>query len=418
MSSAEQQVVSVLGAGALVVLSLYFLLPHISSIGSATRGPVIPGLRNWANWCFCNSVLQSLSSLPSFRKWLDQNLGDDSSEKIEDEKAETSGLPLSQTMRSMVRLLNTEGPRKVLSSTPLVQALESVQQSRISRSQQDAQEFLHMLLESIAAEQNNLPASVSLQQMSTLAEKEGRAYKRLPFEGVLKNSSTCTVCKYELRAQSSPFLEITLLPPNSSRITVGECLEKTLQGEFIEDYNCVHCQIGLLQRHGHDVAKHQEALKKNPDYDLPKDLPKSHVVLQRTATISVLPQILILHINRSVFGSYATRNAIDVTYTEKTSIQGVEYELRSFVTHQGSHDRGHYISYRRQAGKWYCISDETVRSLDIETVLDMGGSTFLMFYERVDQEALLEKKRRKKRRKSRSKSVHEKESLDSLDSKM
>lgn len=422
-----------------MVLSWYFILPHVSNIGPATRGPVVPGLRNWANWCFCNSVLQGVSSLPSFRKWLDQNITETATQlsndrpEVEDpedalaDMQNDSSTPLSMTMRGMIRVLNIEGPSKVLSSSPLVQALEAVQKNHISRNQQDAQEFLHMLLESIAAEQNNLPASVSIQQMSKLAMKAGREYKRLPFEGALQTSSTCTACKHELKSQTMPFLELTLLPPSQSHISISECLETTLQSEFIEDYNCIHCQIALLKRSGQDTSQHEIALSQNPDFDLPNHLPKSHVTLKRQASLVSLPQILILHVNRSVFGSYATRNAINVTFNDLLPLNHDMYALRSVVTHSGSHDRGHYIAYRKRGKKWYAISDETVRIVDLETVLRLGSATFLMFYEMIDpvsrQAEKKEKKRRKKRKGSKGKSqeeeeVGEGEELDEIESKI
>lgn len=411
MNSGEHQVLSVLGAVAVAVLSWYLVLPHFTNIGSVSRGPVIPGLRNWANWCFCNSVLQSLSSLPSFRNWLDQNTEDisglDTDEDAQQARSdssmplqEISKNPLSQTMRGMIRVLNIEGPSKVLSSSPLVRALEAVQGKHISRAQQDAHEFLHTLLESIAAEQNGLPATESIQQMSRLAEEAGRQYKQLPFEGAFKNSSTCTACKHELKSYTLPMLELTLLPPNQSRISVSECIETTLGSELVEDYNCVYCQIVQLKRRGQDVSRFEQELSRNQDFELPRTVPRSRVSLQRNSSLVKLPQILILHINRSVFGSsYATRNSIDITYTEELRIQDTLYELRSLVTHRGSHDHGHYISYRRRGGTWYAISDETVRIVNLDTVLRLGSSTFLMFYEMVDEAARAEEKRKKKLRK-------------------
>ena len=403
MSFSDNQLLAVFGLAGTLFISLYMLYPGLTSLGSAPRGPVIPGLRNWANWCFCNSVLQSLASIPSFRLWLDDRLATTMD-------AEKSGEPmiLTDTLRGMIRILNKEGPAKVYSSSPIIGALETVQGASISRAQQDAQEFLHMLLESVAAEQNNQAPSMSIQQMQEAAKSQGQTYHKLPFEGQLTTTSTCSQCSRQLRSFISPFLELTLLPPDRSKISLRELISNTFTTEHIDDYNCVYCQINLLREQGKDTTAFEEMLNKNPDYDLPASLAKSHVTLLRSTSTSTLPKVLLLHINRSVFtqAAYATRNSIILEYEENLILNGHTYQLRSLVTHKGSHDRGHYISFRRRLKRWHTVSDETVRIVDLPTVLSMGGSAFLLFYEMQDQT--------RPRKPSRS-SRHEDEKEDKLD---
>lgn len=401
MSASDNQALAVISLATAAVLSFYILSPFFAYTGARPKGPVVPGLANWANWCFCNSVVQSLASLPRFRSWLERNTQDDPDDLEKLDAGSTT--QLSRTLKTILRVLNVEGTAKVLSASPLIQALESLQGSRISRAQQDAQEFLHMLLESVAAEQNDMPASVSIQQMRTLAKEKGQVYKALPFEGKITTTSRCTTCEHELKRQTSPFLELTLLPPTLSRITISDLILRTLSIERIDDYNCVRCQISQLKRTGSDTTLHEKALSEDPDYDLPSNIPRSHVVLERSSVISLLPEILLLHINRSLFtaNAYATRNSIDVSFPETLHLQDKAYQLRSFVTHRGSHDRGHYLSFRRKSAKWHLISDETVRIVDLETALSMGTSTFLLFYEAIDAE----KKARKRRARTNEKAV-------------
>ncbi|QDS77306.1 hypothetical protein FKW77_004581 [Venturia effusa] len=85
----------------------------------------------------------------------------------------------------------------------------------------------------------------------------------------------------------------------------------------------------------------------------------------------------------------------------------VRYELRAVVTHSGSHGSGHYICFRkavyiesdtasidedendRQPSKhpeeaWWRMSDENVRLVSENAVLQQGG-VFMLFYERIDE---------------------------------
>ncbi|KAK2002691.1 ubiquitin carboxyl-terminal hydrolase [Colletotrichum falcatum] len=87
----------------------------------------------------------------------------------------------------------------------------------------------------------------------------------------------------------------------------------------------------------------------------------------------------------------------------KSYITGPIYELRAVVTHYGRHENGHYVCYRKfprnstpedtpvksEASEdipetdWWRLSDETVRKVDEEEVLDQGN-VFMLFYDCVD----------------------------------
>ncbi|KZL81892.1 ubiquitin carboxyl-terminal hydrolase [Colletotrichum incanum] len=90
----------------------------------------------------------------------------------------------------------------------------------------------------------------------------------------------------------------------------------------------------------------------------------------------------------------------------KSYITGPIYELRAVVTHYGRHENGHYVCYRKfprhsspedadevlvksetsdenTETDWWRLSDETVRKVDEEEVLDQGN-VFMLFYDCVD----------------------------------
>ena len=84
----------------------------------------------------------------------------------------------------------------------------------------------------------------------------------------------------------------------------------------------------------------------------------------------------------------------------------VLYRLAAVVCHYGQHSFGHYVCYRRKprgsgrvgpprlndgfhatAGKgWLRASDDAVREVGIETVLQEGSGAFMLYYERVRNE--------------------------------
>jgi hypothetical protein len=157
------------------------------------------------------------------------------------------------------------------------------------------------------------------------------------------------------------------------------------------------------------------------------------------------PPVLALHLNRSVhFGAYATKNSARVhfpevldltpfttsgmlstspsfplsshipsaastlvaltTKTQNSALQPprVLYRLAAVVCHYGQHSFGHYVCFRRKPrgfgrvapprldeppaapGRgWLRASDDAVREVGIETVLQEGSGAFMLYYERV-----------------------------------
>ncbi|KAI1259328.1 cysteine proteinase [Xylariaceae sp. FL1019] len=105
-----------------------------------------------------------------------------------------------------------------------------------------------------------------------------------------------------------------------------------------------------------------------------------------------------------------------------SKINGPLYELRAVITHQGRHENGHYVCYRRHPRRsagdrpdkeegishhdaessdtrksdwedeatWWRLSDESVWETDEETVLAQGG-VFMLLYDCVDHNSVLDR---------------------------
>ncbi|KAI9508141.1 hypothetical protein F5148DRAFT_980283 [Russula earlei] len=169
----------------------------------------------------------------------------------------------------------------------------------------------------------------------------------------------------------------------------------------------------------------------------------------KQAMVARPPPVLALHLNRSVhFGAYASKNSARVQFPEVLDLTPfttsgmlstspsfpisshipsataslvttlttkahnllpqpprVLYRLAAVVCHYGQHSFGHYVCYRRKPwgaerivpprldeppagpGKgWLRASDDAVREVGIEAVLQEGSGAFMLFYERVRNE--------------------------------
>ena len=58
----------------------------------------------------------------------------------------------------------------------------------------------------------------------------------------------------------------------------------------------------------------------------------------------------------------------------------LNYSLKAVISHYGTHNYGHYICYKKIRGIWWYISDETVRIVTKDEVLNSEG-TYMLFYE-------------------------------------
>lgn len=160
------------GASLAAVALIYVFGPTftLDNDSSGGRKKTIVGLRNQANDCFINSVLQVLAGLPDLRIYL---IRETHRRRIEDPavyaylvQPEESDRPIPEWklqglqdglvtygLKDMLDALN-ERPiyKKSVSPFALVRVLETAFRQRISRQQQDAQEFLQIVAERLKDE--------------------------------------------------------------------------------------------------------------------------------------------------------------------------------------------------------------------------------------------------------------------------
>lgn len=276
----------------------------------------IVGLRNAANDCFINSVLQVLAGLDDLRIYL---IRETHRRRIEDPavyaflvQPEGTAQPLpdwklhglqdglvTYGLKDMLDALN-ERPiyKKSVSPFPLVRVLETAFRQRISRQQQDAQEFLQIVAERLKDEYhagrrarvharthgiqpsavnggtgedtgdesdrksekasvngvngsntdlsstetttpNGTPSIEKIAKMRLPTETE----EAFPMEGKYESQLECTVCAHKSKPREETFCTLTLAVPQVSSTTLNSCFDGIFKTEHIEDFKCENCRL-------------------------------------------------------------------------------------------------------------------------------------------------------------------------------
>ncbi|KIW65380.1 hypothetical protein PV04_07645 [Phialophora macrospora] len=373
------------------------------------RKRTIIGLSNPANDCFINSVLQALAGLGDLRLYLIKELhrkqldGPEIYDSVppvlrKGERADKIvGLqkgPVTKALKDMLDALN-ERPiyKKTISARPIIEALERAFNTRISRNQQDAQEFLQIVLERLCDEYhaaqrarlrsenpdhtNDTDAADSKRSGATraLTEVTVGTSEGFPFEGRIESQIQCQRCGFRTKPSATTFVSLTLNVPQKSSTSLDNCFDILLKSEEIDDFKCDKCRLQHAldwKRKKLTSAKTDEdrtelekemSLIEQAIQDDPEKAPEGVILpdsslapkskIKKSTRITVFPKVIAIHLSRSVFdpGNYSTKNMAKVSYTQRLRLGGLLnehwYKLLGVVCHKGSHHSGHYESFRR-----------------------------------------------------------------------
>ncbi|PSS20094.1 hypothetical protein M430DRAFT_34480 [Amorphotheca resinae ATCC 22711] len=294
-----------------------FFIDGDSASSASSRKKGVVGLSNPANDCFINSVLQALAGLGDLRLYLIREThrrkldGPEVYAKAVADPAR-QGLPawkiegeqegiVTHGLKEILDALN-ERPlyKKTISAVGFVSCLEQAFKQRISRQQQDAQEFLQIVAERLCEEyhaghrarnharrrvRNGSAIDSSSDERSVneklqpLVLENGEASQRnssiekpeptrreatvsvktkeqqdktdakyddeegFPLEGGCESYIECLTCGFKPTPTKSTFCTLTLSVPQVSSASLSSCFDQMFKTEYIEDFKCEKCRL-------------------------------------------------------------------------------------------------------------------------------------------------------------------------------
>lgn len=289
----------------------------------SSRKKTTVGLRNAANDCFINSILQVLAGLDDLRIYL---IRETHRRRIEDpavyahlvQPLGAAPLPdwklhglqdglVTYGLKEMLDTLN-ERPlyKKSVSPFPFLRVLEIAFRQRISRQQQDAQEFLQIVAERLKDEYHagrrarlyarthgitptekadddddnddddddgsdkgknggeEAVPGLSLNGVNaSTADLSGteaptpdttqpsiqpmrlptEMEESFPMEGRYESQLQCMTCRYRSKPREETFCTLTLAVPQVSSTSLGNCFDGIFKTEYIDDFKCENCRL-------------------------------------------------------------------------------------------------------------------------------------------------------------------------------
>uniref|UniRef100_A0A8C3VAV0 Ubiquitin carboxyl-terminal hydrolase 30 n=1 Tax=Catharus ustulatus TaxID=91951 RepID=A0A8C3VAV0_CATUS len=244
------------GAAAALAAGIYVLWGPISGRKRRRRG-LVPGLLNLGNTCFMNSLLQGLSSCPSFIRWLEEFTTQYTTEQEHNQH-------LSVTLLQLLRVLSCQEVTEddVLDASCLLEVLRMNRWQISSFEEQDAHELFHVLTSSLEDERDRQPRVTHLFDVHSLEQPEitqkqiscrtrgslppvsSHWKSQHPFHGRLTSNMVCKHCEHQSPVRFDTFDSLSLSIPAAvwgRPTTLDHCLHHFISSESVKDVVCDNC---------------------------------------------------------------------------------------------------------------------------------------------------------------------------------
>ena len=368
-SDAIRRILGLDGAWLMTTMQRATNMRNMSRMFKTTPKTGLPGLGNWDNSCYQNSVLQGLAALEAFPKFLDPSTSGSSVQ------------PTKKALRETIEKLNDPENLGKTFWTP------SELKSMSSSQQQDAQEYLSKISDqleketvrelkpkgdrpklkrtfsrvesdstSISGEQHQTNGLKRVSSVAQLPDEISSLIIRNPLEGLIAQRVGCQRCGYVAGLSMVPFNCLTVPLGRQWMYDVHDCLDEYTALEPISGVECITCTLSqtkkqlekVLSRHKRErdqsegtsavdnlafCKSQQEKLemvkKALDDEDFSDQIlkncriqPKQRVLTtkSRQAVVARSPSCLIIHFNRS--------NYNEVTGMQSKNCAQVEFPPR------------------------------------------------------------------------------------------
>lgn len=285
------------------------------------------GLRNKGNDCFFNSSMQCILSLVDITTFYSC----------------TSFSPqqkVSRDLQNFIALFN--GPDDIVVPEEFIQSLRE-KISLLNGRQQDSQELILVLINILFKELEANSKEV-YEDMGELEDLKKRNIIASTFFGMSQTSVVCSTCLKRFKCMH----HFSMLPLNIFS-NIKESLKFFEKEEDLENENkwkCSACNSSKSSKHKVEIID--------------------------------CPKVLIVHLLRFDGGYRKDNRGVDVD--EEISMGGKLYEVVGLVCHTGVLNSGHYISYAKRSGGWYCFDDSVVSKVSDVPFKNSNG--YLIFYQR------------------------------------
>ncbi|KAH9811647.1 hypothetical protein DFH28DRAFT_1084903 [Melampsora americana] len=308
-----------------------------------------PGFRNAGNTCFLNATLQALVYTPALAVGL-----------LDRQEHSRDSCRLSQikkfctlcSMHNLVTMcLESNKTERSIRPTPILSSLTKIAPSMRGNRQEDAHEFLRLLIEAM---QNGALGGKEAQAKQK--DKEATFIHRM-FAGKFRSRVTCQHCKGTSDTFDT-FLDLSL--------DIGEA-------------NNVHDALRKLRKLDHLKGANQYKCEKC------KQLRNA----EKELSVHEAPPILTLHIKRfnrngkKINKRIQFSDSLDLKAAMDQDAPRTRYDLYAVVCHQGpSNTSGHYYSYIKTSdGQWHRADDSSIDRIDRGHVF-RNNEAYIFFYSR------------------------------------